>query len=94
MPKALIAVFGCNFLADAIQTSPMVRITEPAQRETEIWRQIRFTESSLRDLREWDAFCKGVCFAGEEVPVSIRQENVEFIDMLLTQHLVELKKAV
>jgi hypothetical protein len=47
---------------------------------------------SLRDLREWNAFYKGVCFSGEEMPVSIRQKSMEHIQLVLTQHLLELKQ--
>jgi hypothetical protein len=70
----------------------MVRNIEPAQRETDLWRQIRSTENALRDLSEWGAFYKGVCFSGEEMPVSIRQESMEHIQLVLTRHLLELKQ--
>jgi hypothetical protein len=88
----LIAVFGCNFLADAIQTSPMVRITEPAQPDPELWKQIRCTEHTLKEVMCLGVFLKTSLFWQESLPVSVRPESMELIQLLLTQHLVELKK--
>ncbi len=71
----------------------LVQTIEPAERKRDsLWREIRRTQTCIAELRELHAFTKGFQFAGKQLPVSIRKETMEHIEMLLTAELVRLKK--
>ena len=63
-----------------------------AERETESWRKIRCTKDYIGEVREWFAFIEGIRFAGKQLPISVRKETVEYIEMLLTADLVRLNE--
>jgi hypothetical protein len=62
-----------------------------AERETSQWREIRRTEQSIAEVREWFAFAQGAQFAGKPLPIMIHQQTVDQIVALLTANLVRLK---
>ena len=45
----------------------------------------------MRELRACEAFAKGAQFAGQELPVRMGGETVEYIEMLLTDELMRLR---
>jgi len=70
----------------------LIQKVESAERETESWRKIRRTKRYIGEVREWFAFVEGIRFAGKDLPISIRKETVEYIEMLLTADLVRLSE--
>ena len=70
----------------------LIQRVESAERETESWRNIRRTKRYIGEVREWLAFVEGIRFAGKDLPISIRKEMVEYIEMLLTADLVRLSE--
>jgi hypothetical protein len=72
----------------------MVRVEKSFStgRETDNkWTHIRRTETSIRELRDLAAFIKGIRFAGKRLPITIGEETMQHIEMLLTADLVRLK---
>jgi hypothetical protein len=70
----------------------LIQKVESAERETRSWRKIRCTKDYIGEVREWFAFIEGIRFAGKELPISIRKETLEYIEMLLTADLVRLNE--
>ena len=71
----------------------LIHGVESAERETDnLWREIRRTQNCIAEVREWHAFIKGFRFAGKQLPVAIRKETMEHIEMLLTADLARLKQ--
>jgi hypothetical protein len=69
----------------------MVHLKEPAEEETTRWTEIRRTKLMLNEVSSWDAFTTGCQYAGKPLPIAVRSETIEHIEMLLTADLMRLE---
>ena len=68
------------------------RTTRLAEHEVSQWREIRRIENCMTEVREWFAFCDGAKFAGNALPITIREETKEQLLLLLTAERVRLTR--
>jgi hypothetical protein len=68
------------------------RMMRLAEHEVSQWREIRRVENCMTEVREWFAFCRGTEFAGNALPITIREETKEQLLLLLTAEHVRLTR--
>lgn len=63
----------------------MVENTFSTERETDNqWKHIRRTEKAIRELRDLRAFIQGIQFVGKRLPITIGDDSMQHMEMLLT----------